>query len=362
MLRRPAQRQELVPKPAPDASLGTAPMQPGTASSAAVRLRCRPHLALAILSILTIPFLPVPWPAWVVKAVVLAGLVMLGLKLLFFRRWSDEHQHVLRFLACFCAMLLELGVENGMVWLVSASDQRKYELVPPLQDNLELAVVWAGRRLPWVWSVANAHWAAALHFLAVLLALAFSGLWEQMPFSGFGLMSRVVLTIACSRVLRMACFMTTVLPNPQPGCYARRFGPVPDSAWGIIKAGYTTLRGFGGCNDLIFSGHAAFWVLAPLAVQTYYPKPRWASGLLWTALAQACVRDVVHKQHYSVDMLLAIIVTWAVWTWLAGVYPADRPLADRPPNQKRDNPNVAVLALIVAALAAAGVIVVGGKA
>ncbi len=69
-------------------------------------------------------------------------------------------------------------------------------------------------------------------------------------------MSRVVLTICCSRILRMACFMVTVLPNPVPNCYVRRFPPVPRTAWGIIRAGYTQLRGFGGCNDLIFSGYA----------------------------------------------------------------------------------------------------------
>jgi DNA mismatch repair protein MutS2 len=65
-------------------------------------------------------------------------------------------------------------------------------------------------------------------------------------------MSRVVLTIAFSRVLRIACFMTTVLPNPVPNCYNRRFPPVPRGAWAVIKAGYTHIRGFGGCNDLIF--------------------------------------------------------------------------------------------------------------
>ncbi len=53
------------------------------------------------------------------------------------------------------------------------------------------------------------------------------------------------------------------------------------------QAGYTTLRGFGGCNDLIFSGHAAFWVMAPLALQTYYARHRCAArvGRLNAALA-----------------------------------------------------------------------------
>lgn len=38
----------------------------------------------------------------------------------------------------------------------------------------------------------------------------------------------------------------------------------------LLQVGYRHIRGFGGCNDLVFSGHGAFWVMAPLAVRDYY--------------------------------------------------------------------------------------------
>lgn len=41
----------------------------------------------------------------------------------------------------------------------------------------------------------------------------------QHPFSGFGVMARFSLTICLSRILRVASFMSTVLPSPRPGCY-----------------------------------------------------------------------------------------------------------------------------------------------
>jgi hypothetical protein len=74
----------------------------------------------------------------------------------------------------------------------------------------------------------------------------------QIPYSGFGVMSRFCASIAVGRLIRVACFLSTVLPNPRPGCYARRFPPPPDSAWEALRIGFTTLRGMGGCNDLIF--------------------------------------------------------------------------------------------------------------
>jgi hypothetical protein len=42
---------------------------------------------------------------------------------------------------------------------------------------------------------------------------------RQHPFSGFGVMARFFLTITLSRLLRVASFMSTVLPSPRPGCY-----------------------------------------------------------------------------------------------------------------------------------------------
>lgn len=140
-----------------------------------------------------------------------------------------------------------------MARLVSAWDLRKYDNVPGLQDNVAIAVRTLSTWSPVLhWLTTASPAATVLHFLAALLMLAFSVLWDQVPYSGFGIMARVVLTVACSRVLRMACFMSTVLPNPRSGCYRRRFPPPPTGLWNTLQMGYTTIRGFGGCNDLIF--------------------------------------------------------------------------------------------------------------
>lgn len=338
-------------------------------AAAAIRSRCRFGLDAAAASVflaqpLTAVLLPGGYrlPDVVLRAAAIIGILLLARRILTFRRWRDEHAQVTRFLCCFLLMMAELTVENCVVWLVSAWDQRKYDTVPGLQDNVGLAVQALAERSSWVRWATKAPAATVLHFLGALLTLAFSVLWDQVPYSGFGVMARVVMTIACSRVLRMACFMCTVLPNPRPGCYQRRFPPVPQGLWATIKAGYTTIRGFGGCNDLIFSGHGAFWVLAPLAFRTYYPGHRLSTWVLWVALLHSSVRDVVDRQHYSVDMLLAVVVTWAVWDWLEWVYPPEAPVPVRPRGSPPDKLNIFVVGLIVACLGVAGVIVIGGKA
>mmetsp|Transcript_25348 Transcript_25348/g.68866 ORF Transcript_25348/g.68866 Transcript_25348/m.68866 type:complete len:370 (-) Transcript_25348:415-1524(-) len=323
--------------------------------------RYRPHLGCVVLAIFLAPLCPWTPPAWLSKLLMLAGVSGLAYKVVKFPRWNDENKYVLRFLACFCAMLVELIWENGMVWLCSATDIHKHERMEPLQDNVEIGMNMLGKQNALIHWLNHLRWANILHFLGAILALAFSVVWEQMPYSGFGLFARVALTICFSRIIRVAAFMCTILPNPKPGCYLRRFPPLPPTTWEIIKAGYTTIRGFGGCNDLIISGHGAFWTLAPLALQTYYQKYRWVGAFLWVALAHTSLRDVIDKQHYSVDMLLAVVVTYAVWNALDWVYPASQPLPARPPGSPPDKPHPLVLGLIAFALTAAGIIVIGGN-
>jgi hypothetical protein len=82
---------------------------------------------------------------------------------------------------------------------------------------------------------------------------------------------KIFHTITISRIIRTISFLSTVLPSPRPGCYASRFPLPPPEGWfDWIMVGYSSVRGVGGCNDLIFSGHCSFWVLTPLVYQTFY--------------------------------------------------------------------------------------------
>jgi DNA mismatch repair protein MutS2 len=104
------------------------------------------------------------------------------------------------------------------------------------------------------------------------------------------------------------------------------------------------------------SGHGAFWTLAPLVFQSYYPN-RFSSSLLWVALFQASIRDIIDKQHYSVDMFLAVVVTWAVWNALQWVYPEQQPLPPRPASAAPEKPHPLVLGLIGFGLLTATVVI-----
>jgi len=110
------------------------------------------------------------------------------------------------------------------------------------------------------------------------------------------------------------------------------------------------------------SGHGAFWTLTPLTLSSYYPHHPWPTALIWVALVQSSIRDFLEHMHYSIDMLLAVIVTAAVWGWLRWVYPESEPLQRRPEGGGADAPNPYVLGLVVFGLVTAAVAILVAKA
>ncbi|DBA96869.1 hypothetical protein WJX82_005400 [Trebouxia sp. C0006] len=303
------------------------------------------------------------YSGWVGKLLALAGACLLTRALLSFKRWGDETPQAGRFFAIFAALLVELTVDNAFTWAVAASDINKYAWTPPLQDNVEIWLNSLKAAYPWTEILWQHEWINIKHKLVSLIALAFSVLFDQVPYSGFAMMTRVAACIAICRTIRTIAFMLTVLPSPRPGCYSRRFLPVPDT-WGeYLSIGFGELRGRGGCNDLIISGHCIIYVMAPLVFHTYYPG--WTASFLWLAVIRTCFRAPMTHQHYAVDMFLAVVVTSLVWMQLDWICPACKPLPPRHPADPPDRRGPLqwlFIALIFIVLVSLGVIVIGGGA
>ena len=100
--------------------------------------------------------------------------------------------------------------------------------------------------------------------------------------------TRAIWCIIISRSIRTVAFMLTVLPSQRPGCYARRFPPVPDTWQSFLAVGFSKLRASGGCNDLVISGHATIYTVVPIAYGDYYDK--WTAALLWYFVLRTCLR------------------------------------------------------------------------
>eukprot|EP01023_Acetabularia_acetabulum_P007041 TRINITY_DN12993_c0_g1_i2.p1 TRINITY_DN12993_c0_g1~~TRINITY_DN12993_c0_g1_i2.p1 ORF type:complete len:285 (-),score=4.59 TRINITY_DN12993_c0_g1_i2:86-940(-) len=279
-------------------------------------------------------------------------------KLFIFTRWKHENFYFVHFLRQLCLLICELAIENFAVWAVSASDIHKNEEIYGLQDNVVYSFEYIYKAAPWMKNITMYRLGSMPHFLVLMLLLPFSVLWNQVEYSGFGLMSRVVLTIAVCRLIRVPSFLLTILPNPRRFCYRRRFPPVPSSVWQFIYIGFSKVRGGGGCNDLIFSGHGIIWAVVCCMYQTYYPGI--LSILLWFVYCHISIRTVLERHHYAVDMWLAAVITILVWKYLEFIYPPSQTSKLKKYQIGRQLPSAYVMVLIAIILIAVTVFIIFG--
>jgi hypothetical protein len=132
--------------------------------------------------------------------------------------------------------------------------------------------------------------------------------------SVFGIAARTCAAIALARAIRMVSFMLTVVPNPKSGCYQRQFSDAPkqyDDGWHLITYGSNRIRGTGGCNDLIFSGHGVIYMSGFLCVATHGISL--GSFVVFFAVLHVSCKEALDQTHYSVDMFLAVAVTALSW-------------------------------------------------
>jgi len=118
------------------------------------------------------------------------------------------------------------------------------------------------------------------------------------------------------------CFATTVLPSSKPLCYLFRFAKdhqnsrEPPADWYHWMKMGLKIRGEGGCNDLLFSGHCVICIACIMPFRDHY-SGSWINFVLWCSTAHAALESIVPKQHYSMDYLVGVPITILIWDTIA---------------------------------------------
>lgn len=117
-----------------------------------------------------------------------------------------------------------------------------------------------------------------------------------------------------SRLLRVLCYCSTVLPSPSAGCFVNRY----DESYSVQEhwqEAVRHLRSGGGCNDLVFSGHGTVLAFCAL-LHAELGAPLWLRLFLWGRVGHASIRIVQSQSHFSVDLVVAIIFATLLWNVL----------------------------------------------
>lgn len=207
---------------------------------------------------------------------------------------SELQTYVLKSLRDLLLLALEFFVENTMVQVISATPH----IHMPLRDlGHELLVYLHAERVAFV------GFELAVEELAVI--------WVLFCFAhgskGLAVIQRGARCLAITRSLRICVFTLTVLPSPKPHC--RFAGPV-DPFQAQIG---------GVCNDLLFSGHVVIYTLTAVAFTVLcrdYANRALRYGppaFVWLYMTQRIVRTILERHHYSIDMVVGLIITLLIW-------------------------------------------------
>ena len=171
---------------------------------------------------------------------------------------------------------------------------------PVLKDN---GFRLFGDKIP-----ASLHWISEVAFFAlfaVFVATAFSPLFLESTriakFECVNFARRFLIVGGLAQMLRMASYLSTVLPAPAPHCRgdSGEYAP-PEDALEIIFG----VNVFKGCGDLIFSSHTLLALTMSLTLARYVDLTS-LKVLVWLDTAFLALTTVAFRKHYTVDVVVA---------------------------------------------------------
>ncbi|KAF9927326.1 hypothetical protein FBU30_003325 [Linnemannia zychae] len=122
---------------------------------------------------------------------------------------------------------------------------------------------------------------------------------------------RVFWVVGALSVLRATTLSVTTMPTPKVGCK-------PATATGFGDMFLIALQMIPGtvqaCTDDIFSGHTVFMVTCAIQWRLYM-RNSWIKYFTFIYITVGLYFVVATRLHYTVDVVLAIFITYAMWSF-----------------------------------------------
>ncbi|KAF9578166.1 hypothetical protein BGW38_006179 [Lunasporangiospora selenospora] len=121
---------------------------------------------------------------------------------------------------------------------------------------------------------------------------------------------RVLWCIGTLSVYRTLTLSVTTLPTPREHCDPADKTGFWDMLWIAIQMIPGTVQ---ACTDDIFSGHSTFMMTCAIQWRLYC-KNKWVTYFSYAYITVGLYYVVATRLHYTVDVVLAIFITYAVWS------------------------------------------------
>eukprot|EP01052_Picozoa_sp_SAG31_P030636 SAG31_NODE_3160_length_4608_cov_1.972943_3_plen_298_part_00 len=198
-------------------------------------------------------------------------------------------------------------IEAFFAWAAISMDPHRTIRQEPLEDHVyNLIKGWN-----WLSTFGSINMQVNGGMQSVFVASFFLVAAAQKTYDTNSFVTSGFLKLGALRLLRATVFLCTTLPNPHAGCYLERFEKAEqDHGWWhmALLPGSYDLAKLGGCNDLLYSGHCTVSATI-VAIVSQVPRFGRISAFLFFWLAGDALVRIQNRNHYSVDVWLAIIIS-----------------------------------------------------
>jgi len=127
-----------------------------------------------------------------------------------------------------------------------------------------------------------------LHVVPVILLSCYVALYRHIQ-----CLESFMIKHGSLMLIRGFCFSATLLPDSSQMCHLSNH--------------------FGGCFDLIFSGHSTIMFLSTLLLCQYFPIASQWKVLLHANNIITSIMIILCRNHYTIDVLISLMLTYFIW-------------------------------------------------
>jgi len=123
-----------------------------------------------------------------------------------------------------------------------------------------------------------------------------------------------LIMISLILFFRVIMFSSTILPSINVNCHIKKKKIYKKPFSTLIFDFITQKYNIGYCNDYIFSGHNAIYLLLTLMILYYKLLPYTVSILLCSSTILFSLFTIMCRNHYTIDIILAYFITFSIFT------------------------------------------------
>lgn len=126
--------------------------------------------------------------------------------------------------------------------------------------------------------------------------------------SKFEILDKFIYQISILYIIRIISYTLTIIPPSNSNCLKDKKFIKSDSFIELIKK-FLTGKLFGGCSDLLFSGHMTFLLTITIYFIKYKLVTIIPNFILWIFSGIYALLILIARSHYSIDILYSYLIT-----------------------------------------------------